>query len=188
MPDVTICRQNCIWIPVVNSITLEYFEGSCPGRCKQTIHSINNVNQGNYCAISNAIQARIDDINPGAAPSPGIPQPADFCFEECIQAHENVHIDQLETEWDMFWDMILDDLSRVSAPFDCETTRTESQARAAMLHDVAAIMLKYYRNFLTAWGIPDRGEADAYQAEAACLQDLANQIQQLAATNGWSCP
>ena len=188
MPSIDVCLQNCTWVPVVESITVEYFEGPCPNNCQNTIQSANDVNAGNYCAIKDAIQDRITSIGPHAPPPNGAPGPEDYCFEACLQVHEDVHIGQLGPEWAFYWNLMLDDIAQISVPFDCETTRTESQARAAMLHDVALVMLNNYPNFLYAWGIPDRGEADAYQAESTCLQDLANQIQQMANANGWICP
>jgi hypothetical protein len=188
MPGVTVCLQNCIWIPIVDSITLKYFEGLCPNNCRNTIQSATDVNEGNYCAVSNAIQNRINNISPNAPPPTGAPTTADYCFAECLQAHEDIHVEQLRPEWDLLWNLIRDDITHISVPFDCKTARTESQARAAMLHDVALIMLNHYPTFLYAWELPDRGEADAYQAETECLQDLATQIEQMAAANGWTCP
>ena len=188
MPHLTACRQNCKWIPVVNSFVLEYFEGLCPNNCQNTIQSANDVNGGNYCAIKDAIQDRINNISPNAPPPTGAPGPEEFCFEECLQAHEDIHVGQLSQEWEFFGNLILDDISQISVPFDCETARTESQALAEMLHDVALIMLTHYPSFRNAWEIPGRGEGDAYQAEQDCLSNLASQIQQMATANCWTCP
>ncbi|MGD9781675.1 MAG: hypothetical protein AB7V14_05920 [Kiritimatiellia bacterium] len=186
MPNVTVCLQNCTWIPIVNSVTLEYFEGLCPNNCQNAIHSTNDVNQSNYCAVSNAINKRIGEIN--MPPSTASTNKLSFCFKECLQTHENIHVGQLSTEWDFYWNLIQDDIRQISIPFACETTRSESQARAEMLHSVALIMLNHYPGFLFAWQIPGRGEEEAYRAESDCLQNLANKIQLMAAENGWKCP
>ena len=188
MPNITVCLQNCAWIAIVDSITVDYLEGLCPDKCNITIQSAGDVNSGNYCEVKDAILDRINNISPNAPPPTGAPASEDYCFAECLQEHENVHVGQLSQEWDLFWNLILDDIAQISVPFDCETARTEGQARAEMLHDVAATMLRNYADFLYAWEIPDRGDADAYLAETDCLQDLANQIQQMATANGWTCP
>ena len=188
MPDISVCLQDCTWVAIVDSITVEYLEGLCPDNCKNTIESANDVDSGNYCAVKDAIQERMINISPQAPPPVGQPGQEDYCFAACLQANENVHVGQLDQEWALYWNLILDDIDHISVPFDCDTTRSESQARAEMLHSVAESMLNNYANFLNAWNIPDRGEADAAQAELACLQNLANQIQQMATANGWKCP
>ena len=189
MPDVTICLQNCTWEIVVNSITIDYFEGLCPDNCELTIDSMDDIHAGNYCDIIAAIHDRINQGPPPPNPLP--PDEVDkppFCFSECLSTHENVHVEQLLQEWNILWPQVLVEIRNNSVEFDCQSARQESQARAQFLHSVASTMLNFYGLFSDRWNIPGRGEIPAEIAEKTCLNGYLALIEQKASDNGWPWP
>jgi hypothetical protein len=103
-----------------------------------------------------------------------------------MQAHEDTHVEQLKEVWQEFWNNIHFSVYPLSVTFNCDDMRTDAQAKASFNDKIQDITVKEYFDFIGEWLKPDKGEASAYFVEAQRLQELLDQIQQLAADNG--CP
>lgn len=191
------CYDSCKWKPVPpESFTIGYLEGLCPERCEGTgvIYSVDDVNADNYCAVLNKLNERIEKeedwvIKPptSSSPDPSVP-PETYCFVNCTLRHEAIHVEQLRCMWDDLKEDILNALSGISIPFECDAAETPEQADQAMkdrLHDEMQLV---HDRFWEEWRKPEtltEHEREAHQDTLDCLNDLLEQIINKAEELNW---
>ena len=198
MPEYSVCINNCNWVPVLESFTIDYKEGLCLDRCQNQIASADDVTPENVCAVKQALEDRInailnppppqDEDEPPPPPEEDEPDelpPVEFCFTTCMQLHEDTHVEQIKEVWQEFSDSIYFTACTMSVPFTCDNMRTEELAKSAFEDDFQDLMIREYMDFIREWHARDL-EPPAYGAEALCLQELLSQIQQMAIDQ--NCP
>jgi hypothetical protein len=191
------CYDSCEWKPVPpDSFTIGYFEGICPERCEGdgVIYSADDVNAENYCAVLAKLKERIEKqeewvVNPptSSIPDPSSP-PESYCFVDCMMRHEAIHVEQLRCMWDDLKVDILDALSGISVPFECDTAETPEQADQAMEDQLRDEMQLVHDRFWERWRDPDKmteHEREAHQDTLDCFNDLLEQINNKAQEQNW---
>jgi len=191
--DASVCYKTCAWKPAPSSITIRYFEGLCPERCNSIYNSPGDATEANYCdvlakldeSIAKAQQAIANPPDPSDCDNP---PPESYCFSDCMADHEAVHVEQLRCMWEDMKSEIIEALSDISVPFDCEIAKTPEDAAAAMNEAVKDVLKEQRDKFFSEWYRPNtirQQEIEAYQDTLECLQALRSSLLQHAIDNNW---
>ena len=197
--QTSTCFKDCLWKPGSAEISVGYYEGVCLDKCQASINSADDVNKSNYCAVLAKLNAQIAKAtvwatNPPPPPNPNAtPLPKEeFCFENCMQRHENVHVKQLQDIWTNMTDKIQNNLTVVTLPFDCGKSKTPDGAGDQLKVQVGLARDKIRDSFNKIWNDSTtirEQEMEAHQESLKCLNELLAEIDKKIKDNNWEkCP
>ena len=191
----TTCFKDCLWKPGSAEITVFYYEGLCLDKCQASINSAGDVTADNYCAVLAKLNAQIAKSTLWSTDPPSPPKPDDtplppeeFCFVNCMQRHEDVHVKQLKDMWKAMEDDIRNGLNANTIPFDCDKSVTPEGAGDQLKDQVEKQMKMYRANFLEEWNKPsviNDQEKEAHKESLKCLEELLAEIEKKANDNNW---
>jgi len=189
------CFKACEWKPGSAVITVYYYEGLCPEKCQTDINSADDVDINNYCDVLEKLKAEIKEAEEWLDDPPIASEVGDwdgtvdpFCFGGCISQHEATHIQQLHDMLMQEGNQLLQSLSTISVPFDCDEAKTAAGAANILQDDIDQLLSDQYDDFLVQWGDDDLAkthEIEAHQISLQCMQDLLAEIEAKIAANGW---
>ncbi|MGD9781673.1 MAG: hypothetical protein AB7V14_05910 [Kiritimatiellia bacterium] len=191
----TTCFKDCLWKPGSADITVFYYEGLCKEKCQTSINSAGDVNADNYCAVLAKLNSQIAKSTLWSSNPPPPPKeddtplpPEEFCFDTCMQRHENVHVKQLQDMWNNMADDIRNKLNAITIHFDCDKSITPEGAEDQLKSRVNDQMKDARADFKTEWNKPSvisDQEKEAHKESLKCLEELLAEIEKKAKDNNW---